>query len=247
MRLLALLAPIGLALFLPVYLASRQMSEGTLISDSYLAGFIFIEVMIFLIQQSDRPKPKLSLTVPSPNSVYESPTRIRVRLDAGGSEEWKEAMFHFVSVRNTSAKIAEQLMPVIGIRERTADTKLPVSIIQPTGNSITVAWKGAADEFNALGPEGFAIALMQDGSVRRDSFSLYGKGLPQEFALLFTVKGATKIYIPSENISAVEMPTSFQIRLFFQGKNLPLTLLQVFEVDAKSWDSVSLKQLPPHT
>ena len=247
MRLLAFLPLVGLALFLPVYLTSGQMSAGSLISDYYLAGFIFIEITIFIIQLSYKPKPKISLTHHSNSSGCLS-SKVRVSLDHSESEQWREAVFFLISVQNTGSKMADRLMPVVGIGKSSSETKIPVSIIHPTGNSlITATWKGSVEEFQALGADGLATALVQDGSLKRDSFSLYANGLPREFALLFTIKGSTKIYIPSENISAQEMPTSFQIRLFFQAKNLPLTLLQVFEVDAKSWDSVSLKQIPPRT
>jgi hypothetical protein len=168
---------------------------------------------------------------------------IRVELSPHNIKE-AEARFCFVSVRNVGIETAEGVIPHLWLRGLAQGFFHLIMIPLGSLESILVKWRQSEEEFNASSEHGFALALIWDEVARKETMSLYGGGIGQGFLLFFTVKGSNILYFPSEAPLRLEMPCKLVAGLFFEVKDLPKYLAKMYEVDASSWDSFQVQEIP---
>jgi hypothetical protein len=163
---------------------------------------------------------------------HEQMREIRVRL---GPEQFRtrEARFALFMVKNLSDRTAEEVVPLIAVRELWTKLRSLVWIL-PTGNPLlTVGWQNTIAEFEH-DENSFATAIIHDENTPK-SVSLYGKGLGCGFVLFFTLKDSPVVYFPSTGHEAMVMPCKFHLILYFQAKDLPLQCMKTYSVEADSW------------
>lgn len=141
------------------------------------------------------------------------------------------------------AESASEVLPIF--KFPTTNDVYPLNFIPTSGKPwIYLTWPPIpkAPDFDKE-QDSFAKALVLDRSRTIEKLSLH-EGRPLvPFIFLFTVEGHDVLYFPSPSLISFTMPTKFRTTLFLQAKDRPLIKAKVFEIDARSWDSVSVNEL----
>jgi hypothetical protein len=167
---------------------------------------------------------------------------IRVELSRHKFKE-AEARFCFVSIRNVGIETAEEVIPHLWLPGRAGGFFHIVVIPIGSLESILVKWGQSEQELNASKEHGFALALIWDKVIRKESMALYSGGISRTFLLFFTVNGSNILYFPSEAPFRLEMPCKIVAGLFLEAKDLPKYLAKMYEVDAHSWGSFQVREI----
>ena len=181
-------------------------------------------------------------------SLVQEPEIIRmreIRVQLGPNDQRKEqAWFYVVSLGvPLGAEDATEVQPCF--KYPTTNDLYPLAVIPTTGKPwIHVTWPPppTAPDFDKE-EEGFAKALLRDKDVRIEKMNLGAGHALQPFIFLFTVRGRNVLYVAAHNLIAFNMPTKFQTALHLQAEGRPRVLAKVFEVNARSWDSVSVNEV----
>ena len=180
-------------------------------------------------------------------SLAQEPEIIRmreIRVQVGtGKPRTEQAWFYVVSLGVPSgAEGVVEVQPMF--KFPTTNDVYPLAFIPTTGKPwIHVTWPlpPQAPDFDEK--RDFAKALVADKNLWIEKLNLE-EGQPLvSFIFLFTVRGRDSVYFTSPNLIAVKMPATFRTALFLKAKDRPLVTAKVFEINARSWDSVSVNEV----
>jgi hypothetical protein len=154
----------------------------------------------------------------------------------------KDAIFYYVTVWNRGIKTAENVVPHVLIDEpQWKGTGLMRLFVVPKPAwpiyLIDHANEETSDDVR------FVRALVEHAR-REDVMWLSGKGLPETFALIVTVKGLDDLHIPTTgpHPAFIRYPCKFKMYLYFEVKDRPYTHAATYEIEATAWDKVRVSQ-----
>lgn len=168
---------------------------------------------------------------------------IRVRLDPN-NERKQRAWFYIVSLGvPLGAESAREVQPLF--KFPTTNDVYQLRFIPTSGKPwIHVTWPlpPEAPDFDKE-QDGFAKALVLDKNRRIEKLSLEEGQHLKPFIFLFTVHGSDTLYFPTPNLICFKMPTRFRTALYLQAADRPPIIAKTFEIDARSWESVSVNEV----
>ncbi len=235
----------GVILLIPIITLARSPTLETL-SDYYLAGFIFMEISIFLFDRWEKEKRKPRFLV---SPVQQHSIDLKAGLGPHRYESQRAQLFAVV-INNTGETTAEEVMPFLRVPEVSKDFVIPAERISAIDDLSAVAgWRGIVEEFEE-GHDRLGTALIQaeelaesEKQKERQGISLYGGGVGEGFVVFFTVKGSSNLYFASKKKISLDMPRKFYLELWLQAKDLPFRRYGAYEVDAESWDNCMIRKL----
>lgn len=161
----------------------------------------------------------------------------------------REARFYGVSIgvplKAENALNLKLLYCPLGLKDQgqpvqVAPAELDKIPIYPTP-TMTVKWENPR-QFRSNNPEDFASALIEGGRIREQNLSTGTDQLHLAiFVVLFTVEGSDLVFFPSHaNKSGVEMAAKFQVEVYAEANNKPLTFLTKLDVQVHDWQTIKV-------
>jgi hypothetical protein len=150
----------------------------------------------------------------------------------------KTACFFEVSVRNVGVRTAEKVVPIVIIPELLTLGVRLFFLSRPPTQQTAIKGPWSVNDFKG---DNVASAIIDHVAIRQ--VDLYGGGVGQRFALFFALSDSDKIYLPCQDKTSLKLPARFYLTLSFQAKDMPLYHSNVFQVDAKAWNDVSVTVL----
>jgi hypothetical protein len=133
--------------------------------------------------------------------------------------------------------MAEHVVPLVRVPEAWPNLLALVPLRSPGKPWMTIQWpKQFAD---AWGPntDRFATGVVEEVNEAHSYLELYGKGVPQTFAVFFTVEDTRFLYFPTRTHHSLTLPATFHIELYLEVKDLPLLPIETYQLSIDRWDA----------
>jgi len=156
----------------------------------------------------------------------------------------QEGVFYFVSVKNIGKRTAEEVEASVKIPEVFEGRLGPIVLKGPQPLPfLPFSWPDSVEEFKTNSHR-YARAVIYAKEGRGTRMELDPEGFPEVFALFFTVKETNACYIPVKTQGLIELPRKFSIQLMFRIKNMPPQYGMTFNVNAGSWNTITVQAVP---
>jgi hypothetical protein len=258
---------LGLAVLLAIslyiqrgYTLEQQLSLWLIIAEVVGWGaLVLVDVVRYFLERSEREnerdRQKMEFERRKPHFVvkpldlesYEEVKQVIVYFDFAPDVKDKisQARFYFLNISNIGEDTAEEVKPVVHFPEKWPNRKMRLIMIYSQGKPfLTFKWPGKTlQEFEAH-PERYSSSVLWDEGQHEKSVSLYGQGLPQDFALFFTLeKEPEGLKLCSYHNLGLKFPFHGPVELYIEAKGMPLKYITTYQIDAESWDAFTVKDI----
>jgi hypothetical protein len=227
--------------FLPQEVMSSASTSNIILALMMIVTIPSISVALFHSKWSEKAnEPRLHATILTETALpHEHPQKIVI---VQGSERVSEdARFFYASVMNEGGHTLEDAFPLVQLPEITGSHMIPLVMIPLIGEpQVEVTWDGRPDAFSIS--DRFLAAIIRDEQVTLQRTSLYGGGAPQIFCIFFADRESGRLHLPTATRFSVKLPNKFHIELSIQAKDLPVEKLSTYEVDARSWNEIEIRE-----